>query len=161
MRITLLVLLCMVTTTLACAQVKKNVPAPQISLKDMDGKEVRLADLSGKVVLIDFWASWCGPCRQNNPRLMKLYQKYHEKGFEILGISVDENAGSWRQAVGQDRLEWTQVIDNPDRSVSTAVVYGVNAIPVSFLVDRQGIVRAIDLDGRALEAKVKSLVKKE
>jgi peroxiredoxin len=142
------------------AQVKKGQPAPQISLSDMTGAQVSLSDLKGKVVLIDFWASWCGPCRFNNPRLVKLYQKYHENGFEILGVSVDNNGLNWKEAVRQDKLDWIQVNDNKGWDGSAAKTYDVNAIPASFLVDKDGVIRAIDMEGRALESKIKSLLKK-
>jgi|HubBroStandDraft_1064217.scaffolds.fasta_scaffold342781_2 peroxiredoxin len=141
------------------SQPKKGKPAPEIALSNMEGNQVSLADLKGRVVLIDFWASWCGPCRYNNPRLVKLYQKYHEKGFEILGVSLDNNPASWKQAVQQDKLEWIQVNDNQGWDASVAKLYRVNAIPVSFLIDKEGIIREIDMEGRALESKIKSLLK--
>ena len=144
----------------AFPQVKKGQPAPEISLSNMEGRLVSLSDLKGKVVLIDFWASWCGPCRNNNPRLVKLYEKYHEKGFEILGVSVDNNAANWKEAVGEDKLDWVQVNDNKSWDGSAAMTYNVNAIPASFLIDKEGVLRAMDIEGRALEAKIKSLLKK-
>ncbi len=142
------------------SQIKKGKPAPEISLINMEGNQINLSDLKGKVVLIDFWASWCGPCRNNNPRLIKLYQKYHDKGFEILGVSIDNNAQDWKQAVNEDHLEWIQVDDKNGWNASTAKVYNVNAIPSSFLIDKDGIIREIDLEGRQLESKIKSLLKK-
>jgi peroxiredoxin len=142
------------------AQVKKGEPAPEISLPGANGSVVNLSDLKGKVVLIDFWASWCGPCRNNNPRLVKLYQKFHEKGFEIFGVSVDNTSASWKEAIKEDQLQWVQVNDNKGWNSSVAMTYNVNAIPASFLVDKEGVIRAIDFEGRALEAKIKSLLKK-
>jgi peroxiredoxin len=144
----------------ASAQVKKGEPAPEISLAGTDGNLVNLSDLKGKVVLVDFWASWCGPCRYNNPRLIKLYQKYHEKGLEILGVSVDNTSANWKEAIKEDRLEWVQVNDNKGWDGSVAKTYNVNAIPASFLIDKEGVIRAIDMEGRALETKIKSLLKK-
>jgi len=143
------------------SQVKTGRKAPEIALLNLEGNRVTLSDLKGRVVLIDFWASWCGPCRYNNPRLVRLYQKYHEKGFEILGVSLDNNTASWKQAVIQDKLEWIQVNDNQGWDASAAKSYRVNAIPVSFLLDKDGIVRAVDMEGRALEAKIKSLLKSQ
>src|ERR1700709_1480810 len=105
------------------SQIKKGKPAPEISLINMEGKQINLSDLKGKIVLIDFWASWCGPCRANNPRLIKLYQKYHDNGFEILGVSVDNNAMYWRAAVQQDNLDWIQVNDNKGWNASSATAY--------------------------------------
>jgi peroxiredoxin len=151
-------LMCIALTSFC--QIKKGKPAPEISLTNIEGTTVNLSDLKGKVVLIDFWASWCGPCRANNPRLIKLYKKYHDKGFEIFGVSIDNNHSNWKEAVKEDQLEWTQVDDDKGWDASTAKVYNVNAIPASFLIDRDGIMREIDLEGRSLESKIKSLLKK-
>ena len=141
----------------AFSQVKKGSNAPEISLQDLEGRPVSLSGLKGKVVLIDFWASWCGPCRNNNPRLAQLYQKYHEKGLEMLGVSVDNNPTYWKQAVMQDGLEWLQVNDNRGWESSVALAYNVNAIPASFLIDKDGVVRGIDLEGRALHRRHRQL----
>jgi peroxiredoxin len=133
--------------------------APGVSLPGMDGKMVRLADLKGTVVLIDFWASWCGPCRRNNPHLVKLYKKYHEKGLEILGVSLDENGQDWKGAVQQDGLGWLQVNDNKGWNAASAAIYGVDAIPASFLIGKDGVVRGVDLVGWELESEIKRLLK--
>jgi peroxiredoxin len=155
----LLTVIAMALVMAISAQAKKGEPAPGISLPDLQGNTVNLSDLKGKVVLIDFWASWCGPCRANNPRLVKLYRKYHDNGFEILGVSVDNNAMYWRAAVQQDNLDWIQVNDNKGWDASSTTAYNVNAIPASFLIDKEGVIRAVDMDGRALEAKIKALLK--
>lgn len=139
------------------SQVKVGQAAPDIALPGMDGKIIKLSDLKGKVVLIDFWASWCGPCRKNNPKLVKVYKAYQDKGFEILGVSVDEHANYWKQAIAQDKLTWTQVIDSRQNEQNIIITYGVNIIPTSFLVDKEGIVRAINPEGRSLEEKIKKL----
>ncbi len=142
------------------AQIKAGQHAPDLSLPDADGKTVQLSSLKGSVVLIDFWASWCGPCRQNNPHLVKLYNKYHDKGLEILGISLDNNSDAWRAAIGQDGIGWRQVIDIKGWDAASAATYGVNSIPASFLLDKDGVIRAVNLVGWQLESKIKTLLKK-
>ncbi|MDR3713005.1 MAG: TlpA disulfide reductase family protein [Puia sp.] len=138
---------------------KAGQPAPDVSLPGPDGKTVKLSDLKGTVVLIDFWASWCGPCRRNNPHLVKLYKKYHGKGLEILGVSLDEKDQDWKTAVQQDGLGWLQVNDNKGWNASSAASYGVDAIPASFLIDKEGVVRGVDLVGWDLESAIKKLLK--
>jgi peroxiredoxin len=133
--------------------------AADLSLPDLNGKIVTLSDLKGKVVLIDFWASWCGPCRHNNPRLVKLYNKYHNKGLEIYGVSLDEDADSWKKAVHHDKLIWIQVIDDKGWEATSASAYNVDMIPSSFLIDRQGIIRTINAEGPDLERSVRDLLK--
>jgi len=133
--------------------------AADLSLPDLNGKIVTLSDLKGKVVLIDFWASWCGPCRHNNPRLVKLYNKYHNKGLEIYGVSLDEDADSWKKAVHHDKLIWIQVIDDKGWEATSASAYNVDMIPSSFLIDKQGIIRTINAEGPDLERSVRDLLK--
>ncbi len=125
----------------------------------MNGNLIRLSDLKGKVVLIDFWASWCGPCRKNNPHLVKLYHKYHGKGLEIFGVSLDDDHQSWKEAVSHDRMEWIQVIDDKGWDASSALAYGVEMIPSSFLIDRDGVIRKVNAEGWPLEAEIKALLK--
>jgi peroxiredoxin len=141
------------------AQMSPGQTAADISLPDANGKTISLSEFKGRVILIDFWASWCGPCRHNNPRLVKLYNKYHNKGFEIYGISLDDNASSWRRAVKHDKLSWTQVIDDKGWAASSANIYGVDMIPSSFLIDQHGIIRVINAEGADLENSVKDLLK--
>jgi peroxiredoxin len=141
------------------SQMKPGTKAADLSLPDMNGKAVSLSELKGKIVLIDFWASWCGPCRHNNPRLVKLYNKYHSKGFEIYGVSLDEDIPDWKKAVHHDKLEWIQVIDNKGWESPSAFLYGVDMIPSSFLLDRQGIIRAVNPEGPELENNLKDLLK--
>jgi peroxiredoxin len=141
------------------SQMRPGQTATDLSLPDLNGKNVSLSELKGKVVLIDFWASWCGPCRQNNPRLVKLYNKYHGKGFEIYGISLDDDISSWKKAVHHDRLTWIQVIDDRGWEALSASTYGVDMIPTSFLIDREGVIRTINAEGSELESSVKDLLK--
>ena len=133
--------------------------AADLSLPDLNGNHVKLSELKGKVVLIDFWASWCGPCRHNNPNLVKLYNKFRNKGFEIYGVSLDDNENSWKKAVTHDKLTWIQVIDENGWESSSARIYGVDMIPSSFLIDRRGIIRIINAEGADLESSVKDLLK--
>jgi peroxiredoxin len=141
------------------SQVMPGQNAIDLSLPDLNGKMVSLSDMKGKIVLIDFWASWCGPCRHNNPRLIKLYNKYHGKGLEIYGISLDEDVESWKKAVLHDKLTWVQVIDDRGWEALSASKYGVEMIPSSFLIDRQGIIRTINAEGAELEKSVRDLLK--
>jgi peroxiredoxin len=142
------------------SQTKSGHSASDISLPDSSGNIVHLSDLKGKVVLVDFWASWCGPCRNNNPRLVRLYNKYRNQGLQILGVSIDNNSEAWRKAVQQDKLEWIQVNDSKGWDGPAAITYDVNAIPASFLIDKEGILRKTGLMGRSLEFEIRSLLKK-
>jgi peroxiredoxin len=141
------------------SQMRPGQNATELSLPDLNGKLVSLSELKGKVVLIDFWASWCGPCRHNNPRLVKLYNKYHDKGLEIYGVSLDEDMDSWKKAVRHDKLVWIQVIDDKGWNATSTAAYGVDMIPSSFLIDRQGIIRTVNAEGPELESSVRDLLK--
>jgi peroxiredoxin len=141
------------------SQMRPGQTAADLSLPDLNGKFISLSELKGKVILIDFWASWCGPCRHNNPRLVKLYNKYHGKGLEIYGISLDEDMESWKKAVHHDRLIWTQVIDDKGWEARSAAVYGVDMIPSSFLIDQHGVIRFMNTEGSELEKNVRDLLK--
>jgi peroxiredoxin len=140
------------------SQMKPGLPAAELSLPDQNGKMVSLSDFKGKVVLIDFWASWCGPCRHNNPRLVKLYNKFHDKGLEIYGVSLDEDAESWKKAIHHDKLVWIQVIDDKGWAATSSATYGVDMIPSSFLIDKQGIIRTVNAEGPDLESSVRDLL---
>ncbi len=141
------------------SQIQAGQQAPELSLPDVNGKVVHLSDLKGKVVLIDFWASWCGPCRRNNPHLVRLYNKYHNKGLEIYGVSIDDKPTSWKDAIAHDKLGWIQVNDEKGWDAPSALAYGVDAIPASFLLNKDGVVQKVNLAGSDLESEIKTLLK--
>ena len=128
--------------------------APDFSQPTPEGKPFALSNLRGKVVLIDFWASWCRPCRMENPNVVRLYDKYKAKGFEIIGVSLDKSKEAWTGAIQQDGLTWKHVSDLAFWNNAVAQQYGVSAIPYTVLVDRDGKVLGKNLRGAALEAKL-------
>jgi peroxiredoxin len=132
-------------------------PAPDISLPDPDGNIVKLSSLKGSYVLIDFWASWCGPCRKENPNVVRLYQQYHDQGFEIFGVSLDRTADDWVKAIKDDGLTWVQVSDLKYFESVAAREYNINAIPATVLLDRDGNIIAKNLRGKMLENKLAEL----
>jgi len=141
------------------AKTAKGKTAPAISMADKDGKIVKLSDFKGKYVLIDFWASWCGPCRKENPNVVAAYKKYHDKGFEILGISLDSKKEAWLKAIAADGLSWTHVSELQGWSNTAATAYGVKSVPASFLLDPEGKVVGKDLRGEELNKTLASLFK--
>lgn len=134
-----------------------GVEAPDFTMNDPEGKPVPLSSLRGKVVMIDFWASWCGPCRQENPNVVKLYQQYHDKGFEILGVSLDRTKEEWVKAIQDDQLTWLHVSDLQFWQSSAAGLYGVNSIPQTYLLDKEGKIIAKGLRSKELAAKLAEL----
>ena len=132
--------------------------APEINLNTPEGKLVALSSLRGKVVLIDFWASWCGPCRKENPNVVRIYSKYKAKGFEIYGVSLDKDMNAWKEAIAADGIGWVQVSDLKYWGSAAAKLYGVQGIPQTFLLDKNGIIAARDLRGAALDAKIGELM---
>jgi peroxiredoxin len=133
--------------------------APEIALPDPTGKIIALSSLRGKYVLIDFWSSWCGPCRRENPNVVKMYQTYKDKGFEIFGVSLDMNKEQWLQAIEQDGLTWTHVSDLGYWNSVVVPQYQISGIPATFLLDKEGKIIARDLRGAELEAKLKEVLK--
>jgi len=135
-----------------------GMEAPDIVMNDPNGKERKLSDLRGKVVLIDFWASWCRPCRMENPNVVRLYGKYHDKGFEIFSVSLDKDYNSWVKAIETDNLSWpNHVSDLKYWSSAAGRLYGISSIPSTVLVDREGKVVARNLRGRELENKLEEI----
>jgi len=109
-------------------------------------------------VLLDFWASWCRPCRAANKELVKLYDKYKSKGFEIYSVSLDEEKADWAKAIKQDKIKWLQVNDPGKWDSKTAVDWNIYAIPTTFLIDKEGVLLAMDLEGKGLERALKELL---
>lgn len=150
--------------TLQKAEAEKNArmeailgigkPAPNIAMEQPNGKLAQLSDLKGKVVLIDFWASWCKPCRRENPNVVRLYKKYNKKGFEVFGVSLDKSKAAWENAIKADKLTWTHVSDLQLWNNAAAQLYGVGSIPATFLIDADGNILAKNLRGSALENKL-------
>ncbi len=128
--------------------------APEISLPDTSGQVQSLSSLRGKVVLIDFWAAWCGPCRKENPHVREMYRKYNSLGFEVFGVSLDRTAEAWKKAIRDDELPWTQVSDLKYWKSDAAKLYGVSAIPFTILIDREGKIIGKKLRGEMLTQKL-------
>ncbi|MFN0215677.1 MAG: TlpA family protein disulfide reductase [Saprospiraceae bacterium] len=128
--------------------------APDLAGMTPDSSQYSLKQMRGKVVLIDFWASWCGPCRKENPNVVASYNKYHEKGFDILGVSLDREINAWRNAIKQDGLPWHHISDLKGWQSSHAALYSVTSIPQTLLIDRQGKIIARNLRGEQLSAKL-------
>ena len=131
--------------------------APDFAQATPEGSFLKLSDLRGKVVLVDFWASWCGPCRRENPHVVKLYQRYKAKGFEILGVSLDNDRNRWLAAIQQDGLTWYHVSDLKGWKNEVAQLYSVSSIPHTILLDKEGKILARNLRGAALEQKLAEL----
>lgn len=133
--------------------------APEFSLPDAKGNMVRLSSFRGKYLLLDFWASWCGPCRQESPTVVKAYQRFKGKNFDILSVSLDDNKEKWLAAIEKDKLTWTHVGDMKAWESSVVRLYQVEGIPATFLLDPNGVVVARDLRGPALENTLEKLLK--
>lgn len=138
-----------------------GVMAPDFTQNDVNGKPVSLSDFRGKYVLVDFWASWCGPCRKENPNVVEAYNKFKSKGFTVLGVSLDRDNGrdAWLKAIEDDKLTWTHVSDLKFWQNEAAVAYGINSIPANLLIGKDGKILAKNLRGEDLQKELKRLLK--
>lgn len=133
--------------------------ALNFSQADVNGKKINLKDFKGKYVLVDFWASWCGPCRGENPNVVNAYNKYKDKGFTVLGVSFDQDKGKWLQAIEKDHLTWTQVSDLKGWGNEAGKLFGITSIPQNLLLDKEGKIVAKNLRGIDLENKLEEIIK--
>ena len=151
MKIMLLMLLMLSVSFAGKTQLHVGNDAPEISLPNTKDSLVNLSSFRGKLVLVDFWASWCGPCRAENPSVVKLYKKFKDRGLVIFGVSLDIKKEAWIKAIRQDRITYLQVMDKEGWNSTYAGKYFVDQIPSSFLLDREGKIIAIDADEKELE----------
>jgi thiol-disulfide isomerase/thioredoxin len=149
----------------SASAVNAQGPIPNIADNRLDftvagikGDSIQLSSLKGKVFLLDFWASWCGPCRYSNKNLVKLYSKYKDKGLEILSVSLDDEKSDWKKAVTKDKITWMQGFDKGGWDSMAAIKWQVDALPASFLVNKDGDVVAINPEKSDLEKKIKELL---
>src|SRR5699024_3502815 len=138
-------------------QVVPGMKAIDFSMEDNTGRVVSLSSFSGKYVLLDFWASWCIPCREEHPNLIQTYQRFKDREFTILSVSIDTDKESWVNAISKDKLLWTQVSDLMGDKSSVYLRYGITSIPANFLIGPTGQVIAKDLKGEALTAELLKL----
>ncbi len=134
-------------------------PAPDFTLDTPEGTPMSLSSLKGKVVLIDFWASWCGPCRRENPHMVELYKELSPKGVEFFGVSLDEDREKWLKAIEDDGLIWKHVSDLKGWNSAASKLYGVNGIPCTYLIDQNGVIVATKVFGDELKAEIEKLLK--
>lgn len=149
-------------------QIKNNIPpsplsigqpAPEIAMADPNGKIVTLSSLKGKYVLVDFWASWCGPCRAENPNVVSAFEKFKNKKFTVLGVSLDDDKAAWTEAIKADKLNWQHISDLKKWESTVVNTYQFEGIPFNVLLDTNGIIIAKELRGSALQEKLGSILK--
>lgn len=134
--------------------------APDFSGPTPDGKILSLKQAMGKVTIIDFWASWCGPCRKENPNVVALYNEFHAKGLNIIGVSLDKDAAKWNEAIAKDGLTWSHVSNLQFWTDPIAVLYNIKSIPATYIIDEKGVIIATNLRGDELRAKIASILNK-
>ena len=134
--------------------------APDFSGPTPDGKTLSLKQAMGKLTIIDFWASWCGPCRKENPSVVALYNEFHEKGLNIIGVSLDKDGAKWKEAIAKDGLTWSHVSNLQFWTDPIAVLYNIKSIPATYIIDDKGVIIATNLRGDELRAKIASLLSK-
>lgn len=169
-KLSLVVAILFLATGISLAQETTGVnvgnKAPELTGKSVDGSTIKLSDTRGKLVLLDFWASWCPPCRKENPNVVRVYNKFKDKnftngkGFTVFSVSLDRNADAWKKGITDDKLAWPYHISDLKWWQSKhAAVYGIRQIPSSFLIDENGIIIARNLRGPSLEAALEKYVK--
>ena len=156
--IAFIVLFCLVSVSQAQQVANITDPRLQIELPTVKGEKLSLASLKGKVILLDFWASWCMPCRSANKKLVKLYEKYKAKGFEIYSVSLDDDKADWEKAIRQDKISWLQVNEPSVWGAESARRWNISALPTTFLINKKGDVVAIDLETKELDAAIAKLL---
>lgn len=154
----LVISIVLLITQVSHAQPRQGIDAFEIALPSINGDTLKLSALKGKVVLLDFWASWCGPCRSANKDMAKVYSKFKSKGFEIFSVSLDDNIKAWEKAVEKDKITWLQVNDSGGWEAKTATQWNIFALPTTFLVGKDGKLLAMDLSEKQLEKALKDLL---
>lgn len=154
-----LLLLLFISTSNAIAQPQKGETVPDIVLQDSSGNKLSLYDLNAKLILVDFWASWCAPCRKSNKMLRDTYQKFGASGFEIFGVSIDQSERDWRKAIVADKILWKQVVDTNGWDGAVAQKWKIELLPTSFLINEKKQVIAINPSHSEIERLLKEILK--